>query len=131
MRLILYYICQALLGLAFYNLGSLATDRLDYFEWGNSKSDGLYLLMVPVVLLPIILVASLVKYLVTKKMDIENTYKWSFIGSIVSSVVCTLFVIADTLWPAVILSILTVILIVIETIILSRRFLKRRYKIKT
>jgi hypothetical protein len=110
----------------------MATLRLDFFEWGNSQNDGLYLLFVPMVLLPTILVSSVVKYLVTKKLEIENIYKWSFMGTIISSLVCTFLTVADELWPIVVLSILTTLAIVIETITLSRQLLgKKAARVRT
>ena len=131
MRIILLYICQTLLGLAFYELAYMATLRLDFFEWGNSQNDGLYMLMVPIVLLPTILVSSVIKYFVTKKLPIEDVYKWTFIGSIVLSLICTLLAVADVLWPTVVISILTTLAIVIETIIVSRQFWTKRLNINT
>lgn len=131
MRLILFYLSQTLLGVAFYNLTYLPTLRLDFFEWGNSNNDGLYLLFVPFVLLPTILVTSTIKFFVTKQFDLETFYKWSFIISISSSLICTLLVFADALWPTVIISLLTTIFIVVETILLSRHFLTNRIDVKT
>ena len=131
MKTILYYICQALLGFAFYNLAYMATLRLDFFKWGNSQNDGLYMLMVPIVLLPTILVSSIIKYFLTKKLPLENVYKWTFLGSIVLSLICTLLAVADVLWPTVVIAFLTTVTIVIETIIVSRQFWAKRIKVKT
>jgi hypothetical protein len=131
MWIILFYVSQTLLAIAFYNLAYLPTMRIDFFKWGNSNTDGLYLLVVPFVLLPTILVTSMIKYLVTKKLDIENIYKWTFVISIFTSVTCTLLVFADALWPTVVIALLTVIAIVIETIILSRQFLTKGHDVKT
>jgi hypothetical protein len=108
----------------------MATLRLDFFEWGNSQNDGLYMLMVPIVILPTILIASIIKYLVTKKLSIESIYKWSFVGSIVFSLICSLLAVADVLWPTVVISIIVTIAIVIETIILTRQFLTKGVKAK-
>ncbi|MEH0154511.1 hypothetical protein V6R21_10230 [Limibacter armeniacum] len=131
MRIILFYLGQALLGLAFYELAYMATLRLDFFEWGNSQNDGLYLLFVPMVLLPIILVASIVKYFVTKKMNVENIYKWSFLVTIGSIVISTFLAVIDALWLTLVISLLTILTIIIETIILSRQLLTKGLKVKT
>jgi hypothetical protein len=131
MKTVLYYICQVLLGLAFYNLAYMATLRLDFFEWGNSQNDGLYMLIVPIVLLPTILVSSTIKYFVTKRLPIEDIYNWSFIVSIVLSLICTLLAVADALWSTVVISLLTTLAIVIETIIVSRQLWTKRLSIKT
>jgi len=131
MRIILLYICQTLLGLAFYNLAYMATLRLDFFEWGNSQNDGLYLLFVPIVILPTILITSAIKYLVTKKLDVEKFYKWSFIGTIILSLVCSVLAVSDTMWPTVVISLLTTLALVIETIILSRQLLTKGLRVKT
>jgi hypothetical protein len=106
----------------------MATLRLDFFEWGNSQNDGLYMLIVPIVLLPTILISSIIKYLVTKKLPIEDIYKWTFIGSIVLSLICTLLAVADALWPTVVISLLTTLAIAIETIIVSRKLWTKRLK---
>jgi hypothetical protein len=109
----------------------MATLRLDFFEWGSSQQDGLYMLMVPIVLLPTILVSSLVKYFVTRKLPIESTYKWSFMGSMVSSIICTLLAVADLLWLALVIALMTMLVEVVEIIILSRQFLIKKADIKT
>ena len=131
MRTILFYVCQTLLGLAFYELAYMATLRLDFFEWGNSQNDGLYLLFVPMVLLPTILVASIIKYFVTKKLNVENIYKWSFLVTIGSIVISTFLAVIDALWPTLVISLLTTLAIIIETIVLSRQLLTKGLKVKT
>ncbi len=131
MRIILLYICQIIIALGFYSLAYMATLRLDFFEWGSSQQDGLYMLMVPIVLLPTILVSSLVKYFVTRKLPIESTYKWSFMGSMVSSIICTLLAVADLLWLALVIALMTMLVEVVEIIILSRQFLIKKADIKT
>jgi hypothetical protein len=130
MKTILYYICQALLGLAFYNLAYMATLRLDFFEWGNSQNDGLYMLIVPLVLLPTILISSIIKYFVTKRLPIEDIYKWTFIGLIILSLICTFLAVADALWPTVVISLLATVAIVIETVIVARKLWTKRIKIE-
>jgi hypothetical protein len=86
---------------------------------------------VPIVLLPTILVSSTIKYFVTKRLPIEDIYKWSFIVSIVLSLICTLLAVADALWSTVVISLLTTLAIVIETIIVSRQLWTKRLSIKT
>lgn len=125
MKPALFYVIQTLLGVAFYNVAYLPTLRLDVFQWGNSSTDGLYLLFVPFVLLPTILVTSALKFFVTKKLDVSAFYKRSFTISIASSLICTLLVFADALWPTVIISFLTTLFIVVETILISRQLWKK------
>ena len=131
MRIILFYLGQALLGFAFYELAYMATLRLDFFEWGNSQNDGLYILFVPVFLLPTILVVSFIKYLVMKKLNVGVFYKWSFLFTMGSIVISTLLAVGDALWSTLVISLLTTLVIVIETIILSRQFLTKGLKVKT
>ncbi len=125
MRIIILYICQTLLGLAFYNLTYMATLRLDFFEWGNSQHDGLYLLFVPIVILPTILITSVVKYFVTKKLDVEIFYKWSFTGYIFLSLICSSLVVADVMWAGVVISLLTMLVLIIETVTIPTVINKR------
>ena len=126
MRIVLLYGCQTLLVVALYNLTYLPTIRIDFFEWGNSNTDGLYLLLVPFVLLPTILVISVIKYFVTKKLNFEKMYRWSFLVSIVSVIICTFLVVVDALWPTVVISFLTMVTIIIETFIISRQLLIKK-----
>ena len=122
MRLILFFIGQVLLGLAFFYLTYLPTYRIDFFEWGNKNTDGLYLLIVPFYLLPTIVLISIMKFFVTKGLKLTDTYKWSFAVSIASGLICTFLVIGDALWPTIVISMISTIAIVIETLITSRRF---------
>ena len=126
MRLVLFYVSQTMLVVALYNLTYLPTISMDFFEWGNSNTDGLYLLVVPFVLLPTILVASIIKYWVTKKLNIEDKYKWSFLVSIVSVIICTFLVVIDALWPTVVIAFLTMVTIIIETFIVSRQLMSKK-----
>lgn len=120
MRIILFYIIQTLLVLTFLNVAYLPALGIDFFG-GSSNADGLYLLAVPIVLLPTILFVSIIKYFVTKNMKSERIYKWSFLISIATGVICTLLVIVDALWATIIMSMLTVIVIVAETFIHLRQ----------
>ena len=120
MRQILFYIIQTLLVLTFLNVAYLPTLRIDFFG-GNSNADGLYLLSMPMVFLPTILIVSVIKYFVTKKLKSESIYKWSFLISIASGVICTLLIVADALWATIIISMLTVIVIVAETLVHLRQ----------
>jgi len=103
---------------------------LDFFEWGNSQTDGLYLLFVPVVILPTIVVTSIIKYLVTKKLAVETFYKSSFIGSIILSLVCSALTVSDVMWPAVVISLLSTLALVIETVMLSKKLLATGIRVK-
>jgi uncharacterized membrane protein len=71
------------------------------------------------------------KYLVTRKLPIEDIYRWSFVGSIVLSLICTGLAVADALWSAVVIAILTTLGVIIETIIVSRQFWTNGLKINT
>jgi len=126
MRIILFYVCQILLGFVFIYLTYLPTIVMDFFSWGSSTTDGLYLLFVPFVLLPTILVTSIVKYFVTKGLILDVIYKLSYTISIACGLICTFMIIVDALWPAVIISLLATVTITIETVIVSRQLLGKR-----
>jgi hypothetical protein len=64
-------------------LAYLPTLKIDFFSWGNSKNDGLYLLVVPMILLPLIIVFSIIKYLILRKIDTTFLFRNSFILTIV------------------------------------------------
>jgi len=126
MRLILFYIIQTLLTLTFLYVAYLPTFRIDVFKWGNNNTDGLYLLVVPIVFLPTVLAVSVIKYFVTKGLNHYRLYKWSFIISIASGLTCTFFVFVDALWATIVISILTAIVIIVETFVYQRQNLTNK-----
>lgn len=128
MRTVLFYVCQILLGLGIYSIGYLGTYRIDYFSWGNSNADGLYLLFIPVVNFPVILVVSLVKYLVVRKWQINSLYKWSFLGWLFFSLMCALLVLADAMWSGLVVSLLTAVGILMETVLVTRKIVRGELK---
>jgi len=51
---------------------------MDLFPWGDSTRDGLYLLIVPIFLIPLILVLSLIKWTLLRKLALPNYIKFSW-----------------------------------------------------
>lgn len=83
MRIILFYSNQLILVALLIYLAYLPTLKTDVFNWGNTNNDGLYLLVVPIVLLPLVIFFSTVKYLIIRKIDAPIAYKFSFILPVV------------------------------------------------
>jgi hypothetical protein len=92
MRLTLYRINQFLLVIALVYLAYLPTILVDYFSWGSSKRDGLYLLIVPFGLLPLIIILSVAKYLIVRKMAVSQFVKFNFVLSIAVVLIDTIIV---------------------------------------
>ena len=63
-------------GIFFYE-SYLQTFKLDVFPWGNSNNDGLYLLIIPYILLPSLLILLSLKWLILRKSTIANYFKSS------------------------------------------------------
>lgn len=123
--LILFYIAQAVLGLTFFYLTYLLTYTVDFFPWGSSKADRFFLIVLPLVLLPTILVVSIFRFLVAmglqKPLQLTPAYKWRFIVPIASGLICHFLLGLGTTWFTILLSVTMTITIVVETLGLSRR----------
>jgi hypothetical protein len=46
--------------------------RLNFFPWGSSKHDGLFVIVIPIWILPAVYVFSFIRWLITRK---ENSFK--------------------------------------------------------
>jgi hypothetical protein len=112
----LFYLIQITLSVLFLYLAYLPTDLMDFFQWGSSQTDGLYLLIVPLILLPSIIILSIFKFFIVKKTTSKIFYRWSYMVTILSIVICTFLIVVELFWLVIILSILTVGAISIETI---------------
>lgn len=77
MRRKLYFVNQLLLVLLFAYYMMLPTFLVDYFPWGNSNNDGLYMLVIPIVFYPLIIFFAVVKYLIVRKRLIRRISKRS------------------------------------------------------
>ena len=118
----------SLFGLFCY-LSFLPTVRMDFFSWGDRRADGLYLVIVPIVILPMVTFLSIVKYLFQWRANI-SIFKHSALAGWVSVFLCTFIIIVSdagkTAIVSVVLSVLTCIFLVYESIVAGSRFFKKR-----
>ena len=78
MRIFIYYILQSVLILIVFFAAVLPTFLIDV-PWGDSRRDGLFLLVIPVYLLPLTLILTLFKFLLIRGKIKERKYKRSMI----------------------------------------------------
>ena len=126
MKYFFYYLIQLILISLFGWLSYLPTRMLDFFAWGNSRSDSLYLLFVPVVLLPLIIFVSILKYYLLARTKVRSFYKQSYKISIAGVFIITAVLI---FWEsnlgflaAVILALAIVVFPLMETLRLIREY---------
>lgn len=126
MRTVLYYFVQFVLIASLIYLAYLPTLKIDFFPWGNNKNDGLYLLVVPMVLLPMLLVFSLLKYFIVRKADTSVFFKWTFTFTIFIGVLNTLIVSVSSsnegLFAVTLISLSVSAFLFIEVIRFTRNF---------
>jgi hypothetical protein len=119
MRSLLYYFVQIVLIGSFFYMAYLPTLKIDFFTWGNNHIDGLYLLVVPMILLPLVIVFSLLKYWIVRKMNNAVFLKLAFLITIVAATLNTLIVSVSSsnfgLLTATVLSGIVVVLLLAET----------------
>lgn len=124
MRTFSYYSTQIILIALSGYLAYLPTLKIDLFSWGNSKNNGLYLLIVPMILLPLIIGFSIVKYLIVRKADISFLFKNSFILTILVALLDTLILLASGssggLVAVTVISISLTFFLLIETLLFKR-----------
>ncbi len=49
--------------------------RIDIFEWGSSKTDGLFIIVIPVWIVPTAYIALIIKWIVDKKLVIKSKFE--------------------------------------------------------
>jgi hypothetical protein len=125
MRSLLYYLVQIVLIGSFFYMAYLPTLKIDFFSWGNNHNDGLYLLVVPMILLPLVIVFSLLKYWIVRKMNDAVFLRWSFLVTIVAAALNTLIVSVSSsnfgLLTATVVSAIVIILLLIETFLAQKK----------
>jgi len=127
MRSFLFYFIQISLILALAYVAYLPTIRLDMFYWGNSKYDGLYLLVIPLAFLPVVILLSVLKFLVVRKRVQSDDFKWSFMVSIGAvSFDCLLLVYdSDTAYLIITFGTLIVcMLLAVEMILIRKQWIR-------
>lgn len=84
--------------------------RIDLFPWGSSKSDGLFMIIIPIWILPIIYLDLLIKWLFERRLKVDCRIE--NYGYLISSTLIGVFVLFDIqflYWICVILSVLMII----------------------
>ncbi len=98
MRLILFAFLTFSRASVVCYIGYLNTSKIDQFARGDSRNDGLHLLVVPTVILPTLLVLSFLVWLVTRKSRHLLHAKVSLYGSIVIGLFLTFCSIFEMYW---------------------------------
>jgi hypothetical protein len=75
---ILVTVVMTFISLTCFYVSYLPTLTMDLFPWGDSTRDGLYLLIVPIFLIPLILVLSLIKWTLLRKLALPSYIKFSW-----------------------------------------------------
>lgn len=66
---ILYVTVMAIMAICFVAILYTLSYRLDLFPWGSSQHDGLFMIVIPIWILPIVYVLSFIKWLITRKRN--------------------------------------------------------------
>jgi hypothetical protein len=101
-KLILLIVVLAGISAICFFISYLPTLTLDLFPWGSSTTDGLYLLFVPLFLIPLILVLSVVKWLLTRRTTLPHYIKYSWTLLIWLGLTVIFPLIADGMWMIII-----------------------------
>jgi hypothetical protein len=101
-KLILLIVVLAGISAICFFISYLPTLTLDLFPWGSSTTDGLYLLIVPLFLIPLILVLSVVKWLLTRRTTLPHYIKYSWTLLIWLGLTVIFPLIADGMWMIII-----------------------------
>jgi hypothetical protein len=99
---ILLTVVMTFISLTCFYVSYLPTLTMDLFPWGDSTRDGLYLLIVPIFLIPLILVLSLIKWTLLRKLALPNYIKFSWTLLIWLGLTVIFPLIADGQWIIVI-----------------------------
>ncbi|MDH5609352.1 MAG: hypothetical protein OEY56_07715 [Cyclobacteriaceae bacterium] len=124
-RLILFGLLVLVKAVMLFYAGYLNTYLLDFFAWGNSTRDGLYLLVVPVGILPAILVLSVLEWAVIRKIKIPAYVKASLYGSVFIGLIVTFCSIFEMYWTGFVIACLGSVGILIELIIIANPLTRR------
>ncbi len=123
-KLLLIYLVQLILTISFFYMAYLQTFMLEVFEWGNVNNDGLYLLLIPFIVLPIILIAGLVKWMVLRKLRIDILFRISQWIYLVMGLVILASSSVQSYWLGFVIGIAGGVLSSIEPIFLKRNLTK-------
>jgi drug/metabolite transporter (DMT)-like permease len=124
-KTILFYCIQIALILLSGYMAYVPTLRVDFFSWGSSKVDGLYLLVVPIMLLPSILLFSFLKFLLLRRTNEPMLVGLSFVVSAFVSFLITIIVaLSDSnegMFIATLLSFFLTVFYIVEAFIFFRK----------
>ncbi len=121
-RFISYMLVMIFKGLIFFFIIYLLSLKMDIFYWGDQTNDGLYLIIIPMYLFPLILILSFIKWLLLRKINLPFYIRGSQILYIFICMVIIVIIslsILDSL-ISIFLSAFAGILALIEPIIVFR-----------
>ncbi len=100
----------------------LQTFMLEEFKWGNVNNDGLYFLVIPFIVLPIIFTLGLVKWMILRKLSIDILLRISQWIYLVMGLVILASSSVQSYWVGIVIGIAGGILSSIEPIFLKKKF---------
>lgn len=119
----LIWIFLIMVGIAFlfFYMAYLQTFKLDAFTWGNSSNDGLYLLVIPLILLPSIFILGMIKWALVRNSNAPIYLKRSHFMYIALSLLIFIFSSVESYWAGLIVGLFAGVLSVIEPFLLRHK----------
>lgn len=111
---IFYVILMFVMALCFLVILYTLSYRLDPFPWGSSQHDGLFMIVIPIWILPIVYILSFIRWLMTRRYDSSEFSKITNIIYTIGTTLISLLVLFDLqflCWICFILSTLLVMLV--------------------
>ena len=114
---------MALIAGTFFYTAYLQTYMMDEFKWGSSNHDGLYLLVIPVVLLPLLIVLNSLKWFILRRLDIDFYLKRSHFLYVSLGLLIFIFASLEGYAIGLLLGVIAGVLAIIEAIILGKKLM--------
>lgn len=116
-RLVFYTILIVIKASIIFYAGYLNTLKIDFFSWGNSNVDGLYLLVIPIVILPAVLILSILEWFMIRKIKKPLYVKMSLYGALSLGIIITICSIFEIFWASFLAACIGSIILLITTIV--------------
>ncbi len=113
-------IINILIAVSFGCMAYLQTYLINYFEWGSTNNDGLFMIIVPLYVMPILFLLLLIKGVVLRKLKLPVIVKKSYIAYFVLTVLIFGTISSGTSLFAMVLSLIAGILAIIESFYIIR-----------
>ncbi len=102
--------------IAFVYSGYLISLLIDWFPWGKSN-DGLYLLFIPIVVLPGLFLFSCFEWMMVRKFEISNIMKLGIFTPFLLGLIVMEFLDYDFFWLSLVITLVTSIALILGSIV--------------